>query len=255
MDIGGSLKGRAVYVELGGFPQLMSAVNALRSKERNTLLLHAGDLFQGSLYFTRYLGVADTEFWNLMGLDATTLGNHEFDRGPRLLQSSLLALARFPVLSANVDARAEPSVDSSLIRPFTVLGAGVERVGIVGLTTEETPFISSPGSSIRFRDALASVQAAVDALSRSGVSRIVLLSHQGYSEDLRLAARIAGLDVIVGGHSHTLLGNFRSIGLASRGPYPTRSSAPTADGPWSCTLTSGARSWVSCVSASMKQAR
>ncbi len=228
VDIDDSLKGVPVFAELGGFPRLMSALGTARSAAKNPLFLHSGDLFQGSLYFTRYRGAADTDFWNLMGLDAAALGNHEFDEGPGLLQASLLGPARFAVVSANVDFSAEPAIDVSRVHAFTILEAGGERVGIVGLTTDETPFISSPGPRIRFADPAASAQPAVDALSRAGVKRIVLLTHEGYEEDLRLAGRLSGVDVIVGGHSHTLLGDFARIGLASRGRYPAE--AVGADG-------------------------
>ncbi len=217
--------GVAAVAELGGFALLASAVRAARASEENTLFLHAGDMFQGSLYFTRYQGEADTDFWNLMGLDAATLGNHEFDRGPAILRSSLLERARFAVVACNVDAREALGADASRIRPFVALRAGGEEVGVVGLTTTETPYISSPGGAVRFRGAEASVQAAVDALRSRGVDKIVLLSHQGYEQDLKLARRLSGIDVIIGGHSHTLLGDFRGVGLRSWGPYP----AVTAD--------------------------
>lgn len=215
-----AVDGASVVAELGGFPRLMSAVSAARAAEKNTLFLHAGDMFQGSLYFTRYQGAADTDFWNLMGLDAATLGNHEFDRGPALLQSNLLAPARFAVVACNVDASEASGLDRSRIQPFVILRVGGQEIGVVGLTTTETPYISSPGAAIRFRGAEASVQAAVDALRGRGVNKIVLLSHQGYDQDLKLARRLSGVDVIVGGHSHTLLGDFGPIGLRSWGPYP-----------------------------------
>ncbi len=216
-----SVDGKAVVAELGGFPQLMSAVATERAGDGNTLFLHAGDMFQGSLYFTRYLGAADTDFWNLMGLDAATLGNHEFDRGPSLLQSSLLALARFAVVASNVDARGAPGIEAPRIRQFAIVRVGGQEIGIVGLTTTETPFISSPGPAIRFEQPEASAQAAIDSLRAQGVNKIVLLSHRGYEQDLKLAGRLAGVDVIVSGHSHTLLGDFGRIGLRSWGPYPT----------------------------------
>lgn len=221
LDLTEELKGKGVYVELGGFPSVMSAVERLRAQAPNVLFLHAGDLFQGTLYFTQFQGAADTDFWNLMKLDAATLGNHEFDKGPPILLSNLLAKAHFTVVSANVDISAEPQLQTVKLMPYAVKRYQGQEVGIIGLTTAETPFISSPGGNIVFNDAVLSVQRAADALAARGVDKIILLSHQGYSEDLKLAPLVSGVDLIVGGHSHTLLGDFTRIGLASAGPYPT----------------------------------
>jgi 5'-nucleotidase len=221
LDISEGLRGKAVYVEQGGFPNLMSAVELLRRRAPNVLFLHSGDMFQGTLYFTQFQGAADTEFWNLMKLDVATLGNHEFDKGPPVLLANLLEKARFTIVSANLDIAAEPRLRTVKMLPYTVRRLEGQEVGIIGLTTVETPFISSPGSNIRFNDAALSVQRAADELSARGIDKLILLSHQGYSEDLRLAAAVSGIDLIVGGHSHTLLGDFSAIGVGSAGPYPT----------------------------------
>jgi 5'-nucleotidase len=222
MDIDSKLTGKAVYAELGGFPDLVSALKELRSAQPNALFFHAGDMFQGTLYFTKFEGRADTDFWNMMRPDAVTLGNHEFDKGPSILQSSLLSLANFPVVCADVDISNEPMIpDKSKVRPHIVLESGGEKIGVIGLDTPETPYISSPGKNIVFLNPVGSVEKSVRELESQGINKIVLLSHLGYSEDMKLAAELHGVDVIVGGHSHTLLGSFSSIGLASSGSYPT----------------------------------
>jgi 5'-nucleotidase/UDP-sugar diphosphatase len=223
LDISEGLKGKAVYAELGGFPDLMSAEKILRrAAGANVLFLHSGDMFQGTLYFTQFQGAADTDFWNLMRLDVATFGNHEFDKGPSVLLANLLEKARFTIVSANVDFSAEPVLKAVKLLPYTVRSFEGQEVGVIGLTTTETPFISSPGNNIVFNDAALSVQRAADELQAWGVKRIILLSHQGYQEDLALAPTLSGIDVIVGGHSHTLLGDFAAIGLPSAGPYPTQ---------------------------------
>jgi 5'-nucleotidase/UDP-sugar diphosphatase len=221
LDIGEGLKGKAVYVEQGGFPNLMSAVEVLRRQAPNVLFLHSGDMFQGTLYFTQFQGAADTEFWNLMKLDVATLGNHEFDKGPPVLLANLLQKARFTIVSSNLDITAEPRLRPVKMLPYTVRRLEGQEVGIIGLTTVETPFISSPGGNIVFNDAALSVQRAADELAARGVNKLIVLSHQGYTEDLQLAAAVSGIDLIVGGHSHTLLGDFSAIGVGSAGPYPT----------------------------------
>ncbi|MEW5816003.1 MAG: 5'-nucleotidase C-terminal domain-containing protein [Spirochaetota bacterium] len=223
MNLDDQLKEKAVYVELGGFPQLQSAEELLKKKEANTLFLHAGDMFQGTLYFTKYQGEADVDFWNLMKVDAATLGNHEFDKGPEILQMNLLNPAGFLLVSANVDVSREPLItDKSKIKPYVIKEIGGGKVGIIGICTVETPFISSPGKNIGFNETVVSVQQAVADLTSKSINKIVLLSHQGYSEDMKLATVLSGVDIIVGGHSHTLLGDFSGIGLASAGGYPAK---------------------------------
>ena len=221
LDIGEGLKAKAVYVEQGGFPNVMSAVATLRRQAPNVLFLHSGDMFQGTLYFTQFQGAADTAFWNLMKLDVATLGNHEFDKGPQILLTNLLQKARFTIVSCNLNIDAEPQLQAVKILPYTVRRLEGQEVGIIGLTTVETPFISSPGNNIVFNDAALSVQRAADELAARGVNKLIVLSHQGYTEDLQMAAAVSGIDLIVGGHSHTLLGDFSAIGVGSAGPYPT----------------------------------
>jgi 5'-nucleotidase/UDP-sugar diphosphatase len=225
LDIDEGLKGKAVYAELGGFPNLMSAVQAVRKRSPNVLFLHAGDMFQGTLYFTQFQGAADTDFWNLMKLDVATLGNHEFDKGPSVLLANLLQKAKFTIVSCNVDISAEPQLRPVKLLPYTVKLVQGQEVGIIGLTTPETPFISSPGSNIVFNQAPLSVQRAADELAARGVDKLIVLSHEGYREDIELASEVSGIDLIVGGHSHTLLGDFSAIGLKSAGPYPTLAKA------------------------------
>ena len=94
-------------------------------------------------------------------------------------------------------------------------------MGIIGLTTPDTPALSHPGPTIAFQDPEQAARKAIDALVAQGVHAIIVLSHLGYSRDVELAARLPEIDVIAGGHTHTLLGDFRALGFAGEGPYPT----------------------------------
>jgi 5'-nucleotidase len=221
LDINEALKGKPVYVELGGFPRLWSAVEAIRKENSNVLFLHAGDAFQGTLYFTQFGGKADVDFLNAVRIDAMALGNHEFDKGPALLRSSLLSGAAFDVLGANIAYADDPELAGANILPYTVKTISGENVGIIGLTITDTPFISSPGKYITFSDPLAKVTSTVAELERQGINKIIVLSHLGYDAELALARSAKGVDIIVGGHSHTLLGTTAVFGLASRGEYPS----------------------------------
>ena len=229
LDLDDQLKARPVYVELGGFPQAADVINRLRAKETNPVLVHAGDFVQGSLYFTKYNGVADLLFWNRMKPTAATLGNHEFDKGVPFLLNTWLGQTRFSLVDATVDFARDPDLGGIAPRPFVVKEVGGQKIGFVGATTPETPFISKPGPTIAFQDAAGPVQKAVDELTRQGVNKIVLVSHLGYQEDLDLAARVTGIDIIVGGHSHTLLGDWKAVGLGSKFPYPTVAKDKTGD--------------------------
>jgi 5'-nucleotidase / UDP-sugar diphosphatase len=208
-------------VKLGGFAALKSALDELRVREKNLLFLHGGDMVQGTLYFSRYKGSADIYMLNVLGLDIATAGNHEFDKGPALL-ASLIEAANFPIISANIDVSNEPAL-AGRIAPYAIRSVGGDRVGIIGLTTMETPFISNPGKSVKFLNPAGSARAAVEQLHKAGVRKIILLSHLGYAEDIAVAKSVAGIPVIVGANSHTLLGDvntFGAIGLHPKGPYP-----------------------------------
>jgi len=220
LDLDAGLRAKAVDLELGGFPRVAEVISRMRAEAVHPLVLHGGDFIQGTLYFTKFQGGADIAFWNLVHPDAAVLGNHEFDKGPPLLRGTILGQARFPIVDANVDMTAEPLLREAAPAPWKVITVGGALVGVIGATTTETPYISSPGKTVAFRDPAASVQEAVDALRTAGVDKTVLVSHLGFDEDRKLAAKVRGLDVIVGGHSHTLLGNWRALGLPSFGPYP-----------------------------------
>jgi 5'-nucleotidase / UDP-sugar diphosphatase len=221
LDLDDQLKGKAVYVEMGGFPQMADVINRLRAKEANPVLVHAGDFFQGSLYFTRYEGDADLLFWNKVKPDVATLGNHEFAKGAPLLANHFLGQTKFPVVTANVDFSREPDLAGITPKPYVIKTFNNQPIGFIGATTPDTAFISSPGKNITFRDPVASVQKAVDELTQQGVNKIVLISHLGYDLDQALATQTTGLDIIIGGHSHTLLGDWKNLGLDARNPYPT----------------------------------
>ncbi|WP_186577120.1 bifunctional 2',3'-cyclic-nucleotide 2'-phosphodiesterase/3'-nucleotidase [Aquibacillus kalidii] len=186
-----------------------------RSEVTNSLLLDAGDVFSGDLYFTKWAGQEDLGFMNRMGYDAMVPGNHEFDKGPTVL-ANFIKNATFPIVSSNIDYTNENELSGLLEAPGTFEGAGIypyvvidvngEKVGLFGLTTEDTPEASSPGEDIVFNSATASAKETVEALTtKEGVNKIITLSHLGYNKDLALAEAVEGIDIIIGGHTHTQL--------------------------------------------------
>lgn len=216
---------------IAGDSRLHTLVEEIRAAEDNVLLVDAGDQFQGTLFYNVFKADIITATMNTLGYDAMTVGNHEFDNGPAEL-ARLADGANFPIVSTNLDVSAEPLLDGK-IEPYSIVTKGSEQIGIVGVSTPETEEISSPGPNVVFEDPVTSVQATVDTLTGMGVDKIVLLSHLGYEQDLVLATAVSGVDVIVGGHSHTFVYTPTAPikfydpeypqydPLAPAGPYPT----------------------------------
>jgi len=198
---------RAGETCFGGSARIATAIaearEACRAEGRAALLLDGGDTFLGSLFFAHHEGLAEAAVQKKWGVKAFALGNHEFDRGPEVL-ARYLAAVPFPVLCANLDATAEPLLAGKL-RPTIAFRREGIRIVVVGLLTPETPTISSPGPNLSFTDPLEAANRAVWEARREGPATVVLLSHLGLGADRRLAAEVAGVDVIVGGHSHTLM--------------------------------------------------
>jgi 5'-nucleotidase len=223
-----TVDGQKTTVQAGGFAHLQTLVDETRAADPDLLLLHAGDALQGTLYFTLFKGQPEFEFLNRLGVAAMTLGNHEFDRGTAVIPA-YLQWSNFPLISANIDFSSEPAMASHRVPTRIVKEIKGERIGIIGLTTESTPQTTLDVGQAKFLDASASATREVAALTAQGINKIVLLSHLGYAQDLKLAAAVSGIDIIVGGHSHTLLGaasGLAAIGLVPDGPYPTEVVAP-----------------------------
>jgi 5'-nucleotidase len=208
----------------GGSARIAAAIAAARAEAeasgRAHLTLDAGDQFMGSLFHTRHRGAAEVAVQNAYGCEAMAPGNHEFNHGPETL-ARFAAAARFPLLSANIEAREEPALAGRL-RPFEAFALGGARVVVIGLTTPDTPAVSSPGPRLRFTDPAEAAERAIFEARAAGPATVVLLSHLGLAADLRLAQAVRGVDVIVGGHSHTLLADLPG----AAGPAPT-----VVDGP------------------------
>jgi len=200
----------------GGWARMVTALESARERDPDALLVDGGDQFQGSLFYTQYKGKVAAEMMNALGYDAMTVGNHEFDDGPEVLRGFMDAVD-FPVLMSNADVSSEPALANKLMKS-TVIEKGGERYGLIGLTTVDTPDLSSPGKNVTFTDPAEAVQAEVDALAEDGVDRIIVLSHSGFRVDQDVASRVSGIDVLVGGHSNTFLSNTDE---SAAGPYPT----------------------------------
>ncbi|KAI9376780.1 Metallo-dependent phosphatase-like protein [Aspergillus egyptiacus] len=197
----------------GGYARIKTKVNELRDEYPDNLWLNAGDEFQGTLFYQYYGGEKIAETINDLQFDAMTLGNHEWDGGDEALGEFLLNLT-FPVVSCNV--KSEVKALNETIKNYHIFEE--HAIAVIGATTTTTPGISSVGNTTTFLDPVQEVQKAVwEIRNETDVNRIVLLSHLGYDEDQELAAQTEGISLIIGGHSHTLLGDMEG----AQGDYPT----------------------------------
>lgn len=214
------------HAHLDNVAKRITAIKEVRSEKPDALLLDAGDVFSGTLYFNEFKGQADLEFMNLAGYDLMTFGNHEFDLGSSPEGHQALAdfvkNADFPIVSTNVDLSNDEKLNplykdkmtkkpkDGSIYPTIIKKVNGEKVGFIGLTTEETADISSP-EGVVFENYIEEAEEAVKNLERRGINKIVAITHLGYDDnpaydnDIELAKQVDGLDVIVGGHSHTKL--------------------------------------------------
>ncbi len=194
----------------GGIARAATLIGFTKLAEPNVLALHAGDFSIGDMFYNTTFGVAELLLLKSIGIDAMTLGNHEFDLTPVALTQALQTAfptpaVAFPILSANA-ILTDPSlaVLNSYVSDYTVKQFGTVKVGIFGLTTPETNVISQPFPAVISEDIMTIAGTMVATLQAQGCQVIILLSHLGYNLDQIVAANIPGINVIVGGHDHYL---------------------------------------------------
>lgn len=247
-----------LYTRFGGYPRLLTMAKSFQAdalaKNQPILLLHGGDAWQGSGYFKLNEGMANAELLSQFGLDAMALGNHEFDLDNQKLARFIQGV-NFPVLAANLDTRDDPGLrHAANLKPFVIyafdgnqkspvsdlnnLPQGKQLVAVMGLVLEDMANISPNVGKLRFGNEVTSAQATVDLLRQHGINQIVALTHIGNQRDLALAAKVNGIDAIVGGHSHSLLGDFRNIGWGNTGEYAALVTNPDGVG-MTCVVQAG----------------
>lgn len=195
----------------GGIARRAAMVKRFRSLGGNLLLLDAGDVFQGTPYFNRFRGALDYRLMSMAGYDAGTLGNHDFDAG---IEGLLAALdeAAFPVLNCNFTWKGAALLEQR-IHPWLVKDLPSLRVGITGVGVEFQGLVFSGNhKGVGWTDPIAPLKAVVKRLrTTEKVDMVVVLSHLGLDQrggaidDLNLARLVPGIDVIIGGHTHTFM--------------------------------------------------
>jgi len=204
----------------GGLARVSAAIRAARHEQDNVIALDAGDQFQGTLFYSvnkwPMIAAADA----LLPYDAMTLGNHEFDEGCREL-ARFLEVQPLPVLAANLAPQQGCPLAGSRIRPYLVQTIRGTRVGIIGLANDDVTALAAACPQTTFRDARTTLQHYIAELEAQGIRHIIAVTHLGLERDKELARSVNGVDVIVGGHSHTYLGPG-----STEGPYPIVEHAP-----------------------------
>lgn len=210
----------------GGLARIATAIRTAKSRSDNIIALDAGDQFQGTLFYSVNKWPMLAELDQHMPYDAMTLGNHEFDEGCLELTRFLAALS-FPVLAANLKpAKGCPMLKGNYA-PYTLLTVRGQKVAVVGIANNEVVSLAAACPRTFFEDTAACLQRTVKDLEAQGVKHIIALTHIGLSEDRKLARSVDGVDIIVGGHSHSYLGPD-----SEEGPYPIIERSPSGSLYW-----------------------
>ena len=192
----------------GGYIRRVSLIKELRQEHPDLLLLDCGDFSQGSVYYSLFKGSAEVELMNLMGYDACTIGNHEFDYGMDNM-ARLFRMAQFPIVCANYDFTGTPC--EGLVKPYIVKERAGKRIGIFGLSPQLEGLVSMANcQGVRYTPPTQVAQQIVDKLrGDEHCDFVICLTHLGYGpgddEDPALIRATRGIDVVLGGHSHSYL--------------------------------------------------
>jgi 2',3'-cyclic-nucleotide 2'-phosphodiesterase (5'-nucleotidase family) len=197
--------------EVGGIANIASLIESEKAKNpKSTIILDAGDISSGTPLSDQFSAMPMLESMNEIGYDAMTVGNHEFDKGRESLEN-LVKNADFPILGANISSvNGGNKLDT---KPYVIRNINGIRVGILGLTTlDAAKYMSAKDKeTIKIADPIRTAKSEIGRMKKEGAEFIVVLSHLGDKEDRRLAKAAKGINVIVGGHSHTEMRSYQKV--------------------------------------------
>lgn len=198
----------------GGFVRRAEMVRQERRKEPELLLLDSGDFSQGSTYYTLYKGDVEVGLMNLMGYDAATLGNHEFDYGVDNL-ARLARKAEFPIVCANYDFTGTPL--EGLIKPYTIIKRNGVKIGIFGVSPQLDGLVMAQScKGVKYNDPVKAANNVARLLKeKEKCDLVICLSHLGWdligTDDTEMMPQTRNIDIILGGHSHSYFTEMKNI--------------------------------------------
>ena len=198
----------------GGFVRRAEMVRQERRKEPELLLLDSGDFSQGSTYYTLYKGDVEVGLMNLMGYDAATLGNHEFDYGVDNL-ARLARKAEFPIVCANYDFTGTPL--EGLIKPYTIIKRNGVKIGIFGVSPQLDGLVMAQScKGVKYNDPVKAANDVARLLKeKEKCDLVICLSHLGWdligTDDTEMMPQTRNIDIVLGGHSHSYFTEMKNI--------------------------------------------
>lgn len=207
----------------GGFVRRAEMVKRERARHPKLLLLDSGDFSQGSPYYTLYKGDVEIGMMNLMGYDAATIGNHEFDFGVENM-ARLFRKANFPIVCANYDFTGTPL--EGLVKPYTVIKRGGLRIGVFGLSPKlDGLVLASSCAGVKYNDPVkAANDVALTLKEKEKCDVVICLSHLGWDilgiDDTEVTPMTRNVDIVLGGHSHTYFGQLQYLDDLDGKPVP-----------------------------------
>ena len=228
------------YVSNGGFSRIATRVKQLKAiaiqNNREFIFAHAGDCFQGTLFFSLFKGKANSDMLNALGIDLMTIGNHELDMGNEPV-ATFLDRIKFPLLAGNWDLSNELNTKSHQLsgrsnlfsyqsneqtarwmtriidnEPVAIFGLSIDKMADIANVDIDTPFVDAFNTAIN----------TVKSIQKTGINKIILISHLGFEGDCDLANKVDGISLIVGGHTHVLQGDFTDLGIKKESEYGLR---------------------------------
>jgi len=199
--------------------QIAHTENLIKDKYKSVIVLDAGDIISGSIYVNMDKGESEAKIYSMLPIDYITLGNHEFDYDPPRLPT-LFKKYGLPVIDSNVEVKN----GKNFFIPWKIMNIDGKKIGIFGITTPETAILSNPScvKNYIFNDIVTTSKKMVAVLKKNNADLIIALSHCGYYSDVELAKKVKGIDIIIGGHSHTVLNHPVKVGhttIAQAGAY------------------------------------
>lgn len=197
------------YAGMGGTVRRVAFIKEARKANPDLLLFDCGDISQGTPYYNLFEGEVEVKMMNLMGYDAMTIGNHEFDFGLDNM-ARLFKMANFPVVCANYDVKG--TVLEGLVKPYVILKRNGLKIGVFGLSPKMEGLVQADKcAGIVYNDPIETAQNTADRLkNEEGCDVVICLSHLGFQLknnacDVELVQKTNNIDAILGGHSHTFM--------------------------------------------------